>query len=218
MLLFGLVRGGAARRDLPRSTAAARNSFGNRFPGIVKILAAGACIRRVGDLQFRRGTPQPLQVVEPTRRLAENVDNKAPEIQQHPVRRAAPFAVLRGTLKMLVYLLFHFAANGLHLGGAETGANDEVRGKRSGGLQVQHANPCGFLVLCRLHGQAHSFGQSVVVHRYRPCFRMYSSTRADTSPWIDCPRWAFRRMSVALASFATFSSRYTVLRCRRATT
>src|SRR5207248_791489 len=203
-----------ARWSCPRTTAApaARNAFSG---GIRLVLESRALLRlgggkafgQVRDLQFRRGPPQPLEVVVAPRLLAENVHDEPPEIKQRPIRRAIALAVPHRPPHLLVQLLFDFRADRLHLRGAEARANHEIIGERARPAQIQHNNACGFLFLGGLNSGAHALRQRFEIHRYKPCLRMYSSTRAETSPWMDCPRCARRRMSVAETSLETFSSR-----------
>src|SRR5581483_2685975 len=108
--------------------------------------------------------------------------NESAEIEQRPVRRAVTFAMLRLALQLLPELLFHFRADGLHLRRAEAGANHEIIRERFQLAQVDDGNGGCFLVLRRLDGNTHTWRQSVEFHRYKPCFKMYSSTRAETSP------------------------------------
>src|SRR4030095_874498 len=98
------------------------------------------------------------------------------------VRRAMPFAMLWFAPQLLVELLFDFAANRLHLWRAETGAKHKVLRKRTEAAQVKHGDAGGFFVLHRLDGEAHGWRELFQIHLYRPCLRMYSSTRAETSP------------------------------------
>src|SRR5262249_28733837 len=128
-----------------------------------------------------------------------------------PVRRATPFAVLGRPLQFLPKLLFCLITDGLHLGRAESRADHKIIRKRFELAEVDDRN-CGcFFVLRCLYGKTHTLRQSVEFHRYKPCSKMYPSTSADTSPWMDCPRLTRFRMSVAETSLATFSSRYTLV-------
>src|SRR5256884_3533470 len=138
---------------------------------------------------------------------SENVHDEAAEIQQRPIRRAIALTVPHRPAHLFVELVFDFRADRLHLRRAKARADDEVIGKRARTAQVQHHDARGFLFLGGLNCGAHALRQGFEIHRYRPCLRMYSSTREETSPWTDCPRCARRRMSVAETSLETFSSR-----------
>ena len=92
------------------------------------------------------------------------------------------FAMLRFAPQLLVELLFHFAANRLYLRRAETGAQHKIFRERAEAAQVKHGDAGGFFVLHGLDGEADRWGKLFQIHLYRPCLRMYSSTRAETSP------------------------------------
>src|ERR1700757_2138095 len=104
--------------DLRRSTAAARWSFRYRFSWRWRAPHAGVA-GLVGNFEVRCGAPEPLEVVKPARALVEVVDDKTPEIEQRPFRRAGAFAMLGLALQMLVQLFFDLAADSLHLRSAE---------------------------------------------------------------------------------------------------
>src|SRR5215469_1722820 len=222
--LFRQAPTGAATPGLARSRAIARSSC----PGTAAVPAArdasfrirlvlkrravarfgdGEAFSSVGHFQLRRRPPQALEVVVPPRFFAEDVHDEAAEIQQRPIRRAIALPVPHRPSHLFVELLFDFRADRLQLRRAKTRADDEVIGERASTAQVQHNDAGGFLFLGGLNCGAHALRQGFEIHRYRPCLRMYSSTRAETSPWMDCPRCARRRMSVAETSFATFSSK-----------
>src|SRR6266481_9288747 len=164
----------------------------------------------VGDLEFGGHAPEAFEIVVTAGLLAENVHDKAAEIEQRPFGGAMPLAMLRRAAETLMELLLDFGADGLDLRRAEAGANHKIIGESACGREVQHSNARGFLFLCGFNGEADALGQGFELHlrfRYRPCLRMYSSTRAETSPWMDWPRCAWRRTSVAETSLETFSSR-----------
>src|SRR5260370_10343969 len=98
--------------------------------------------------------------------------------------------MFRRAAKLLVKLRFDFGADGLYLRSAEARANNKILGEGACRCKVQHRDARGFLFLGGFHGQAHALRQGFEFQRYRPCSRMYSSTRAETSPWIDWPRCA----------------------------
>src|SRR5947207_12970560 len=121
-----------------------------------------------------------------------------------------PLAMFGRAAKMFMKLRFDFSADGLDLRRAEACANHKVIGEGACCRKVQHSDACGFLFLCGFYGEADALWQGFEFHlrfRYRPCLRMYSSTRADTSPWMGWPRCACRRTSVAETSLETFSSK-----------
>src|SRR5690349_20327896 len=101
---------------------------------------------------------------------------------------------------MLVELSLDFRANGLDLRCTEACADHKVFGEGGGSAKVEHGDARGFLHLRGFDGEADALWQPFEFHRYRPCLRMYSSTRAETSPWMDWPRCAWRRTSVAETS------------------
>lgn len=92
------------------------------------------------------------------------------------------FTMLRGTLQLLVEDFFDFVADGLQLGRAVAGADDEIIGKSGVAVQIQHSDGACFLALRGLDGEANALGERFQLQRYNPCFKMYSSTRAETSP------------------------------------
>src|SRR6266436_3517301 len=108
---------------------------------------------------------------------------------------------------MLVELLLDFRADGLHLRRAEAGADHKIIRKSARSPEVENGNAGSFLFLCGFDSEAYALRQGFEFHRYKPCLRMYSSTREETSPWMDWPRFARRRTSVAETSLETFSRR-----------
>src|SRR5258707_7075716 len=108
--------------------------------------------------------------------------DEAAEIEQGPFGGALALAVFGRAAEILVELLLGFRADGLHLRGAEAGANDEEFRERGSAAQVEYDNPGGFFFFGGLDGEADTLWQRFEFHRYRPCLRMYSSTRAETSP------------------------------------
>src|SRR5450755_4233165 len=150
-LLFEPVRRGEATRGPRKSTAIAPRPSGNCFTremfGIFSRAAHRAVVaqafRRIRDFQFRRGSPQPLQIVITPRLFAENVHHETSKIQPRPLGRALSLAMPRRTLGHFIQLLFDFAANGLHLRRAESGADHEVFRERPNAAEVQHGNPAG---------------------------------------------------------------------------
>src|SRR5882724_5123068 len=139
----------------------------------------GSAFSIVGNFQFGRQTPE---IVIAAGLLAENVDDEPAEIEQSPFGGAMAFAVFGRAAKILVQLVFDFRADGLHLRRAEAGTNNEEFRERGSAAQVKNGNPGGFFFLGGLDGESDTLWQRFEFHRYRPCLRMYSSTRAETSP------------------------------------
>ena len=164
-------------------------------------------VRLVGEFELGCHAPEALKIVVAAGLLAENVDNEAAEIEQRPFRGPMSLAMFGWAVEMLVELRFDLRADGLNLRRAEARADYKILCERTGGCEVEHGDARGFLFLCGFDGEADALRQGFEFHRYRPCLRMYSSTRAETSPWMDWPRCACRRMSVAEMSLETFSSR-----------
>src|SRR5882724_8995558 len=108
--------------------------------------------------------------------------DEAAEVEQGPFGGALALAVFGRAAEILVKLLLDFRADGLHLRGAEAGANDEKFREGGGPAQVEYGNSGGFFFFGGLDGEADTLRQGFEFHRYRPCLRMYSSTRAETSP------------------------------------
>ena len=79
----------------------------------------------VGNHELWRSAPEAFEIVIAPRLLAEDVQDETAKIDQRPFRGAAPFAVFRRTMKMLLKLVFDFAADGLHLRRAESRADHE---------------------------------------------------------------------------------------------
>jgi len=113
--------------------------------------------RRIRDFQFRRGTPQALEVVVAARLFAEHVNDEASKIKERPFRGPLPFAVRWRALRVFVQLLFNLSANGLHLRRAEGGTDYEVFRERPQAAQIENGNGPGFFLLCRMNGQLHTF-------------------------------------------------------------
>src|SRR5215467_8971608 len=210
--------------DLPRSLAiapwscprtAAVPAAGGALFGIrlvlerraVAIPGSGYPLRGISDFELGRRTPQSLQVIIPPRFFAEDGHNEAAEIEQRPVRRAIALTVPHRPLHLFMELLVDFCADCLNLWRTKASANHKVVCERARSAEVQHDNAGGFLFLRGLDSEADALWQGFEGQRYKPCLRMYSSTRAETSPWMDWPFCARRRMSVAETSLETFSSR-----------
>jgi len=134
----------------------------------------------IGDFQFGRQTPEPLEIIIAAGLLAENVHDEAAEVEQGPFGGALALAVFRRAAEMLVELLLDFRADGLHLWSAEAGANDEesVKAKRR---SVEYGNPGGFFFFGGLDGEADTLLARIRVSRYRPCLRMYPRRRGNKS-------------------------------------
>src|SRR4029450_4191121 len=149
-----------------------------------RILPGKDGIRQIRNLVARNVAPQPLEIVVTPGLIAENVHNEAAEIEQSPIGGAPPFAVFRFAPEFLVQLLFDLGADGLHLGRAEPRADHEVFSKSAETAEVEHDDRGTLFVLHGLDHEAHGLGEFRQIHLYKPCLRMYSSTRAETSPWI----------------------------------
>src|ERR1700675_2619918 len=198
-------------RSLPRTAAlrpAGSGLAGKTFEGRIRHVSLGRrTVRLVGDIELRRHAPEALEIVIAAGLLAENVHNKTAEIEQRPFGGAISLAMFGRAAEIFVELRLDFGADGLDLRGAEAGANHKIIGEGARCREVEHGDARGFLFLCGFDSEADALRQGFEFHRYRPCLRMYSSTRAETSPWMDWPRCAWRRMSVAETSLETFSSR-----------
>jgi hypothetical protein len=138
--------------------------------------------RFVWKNQGRSSAPETFKVVIAARLFAEYVDNETPKIEERPFSGAMPFTVLRGTLQLFVKEFFDFVTDGLELRGAVTRADHEIIREGCVAVQIQHGDTSGFLALRGLDSKAHAFGKRFQFQRYNPCFKMYSSTRAETSP------------------------------------
>src|SRR5712692_4109591 len=211
-------------RDRRRSTAIVRRSWpraaalrlaGSGFAGKVfapkgrirHVSSGRRAVRLAGDVELGRHAPEALEIVVAPGLLAENVHDKAAEIEQRPFGGAMSLAVFGRSAETLVKLRLDFGADGLHLRRAVARADHKIIGEGASGREVEHGDARGFLFLGGFDGQADALWQGFEFHRYKPCLRMYSSTRAETSPWMDWPRCARRRTSVAETSVETFSSR-----------
>src|SRR5438552_4977225 len=167
--------------DLRISTATALWSFRYRFSWMWRAPHAGVA-GLIGNVELGCGTPEALEVVKPAGALVEDVDDKTAEIEQRPFGGTRALAVLGFALQVLVQLLFDLGADGLHLRGAEAGADHEVGSEATDFAKIEDGDACCFFILCGIDGDAHAVWQGVQVHRYKSCFTMYSSTRAETRP------------------------------------
>lgn len=172
-------------RGLPQSTAIAPCSFeigfarGLRFAE--RMISRGH-VRLIGNIEFGGRAPEAFKVIVSSGMFAEDMQDEAPKIDESPFRGRAPFAVFRRTLEMLFELVFHFAADGLHLRRAEPRTDYEIVRESSDATEVENGYSGSFFISRRLNSQADALWQRVQFHRYKPCFRMYSSTRTETSP------------------------------------
>src|SRR5260370_16110985 len=142
----------------------------------------------IGNLELGRHAPEALEIVVAPGLLAENVHDKAAEIEQCPFSGAMSLAMLGGAAEILVELPLDFGADGLHLRRAEARANHKIIGEGAGRREVEDSDACGFLFLRGFHREADALRQRFEFHRYRPWLTMYSSTHAETTPWMDWPR------------------------------
>ena len=123
--------------------------------------------------------PQPLEIVVLPRRLAEDVHHEKTVIQQQPLR--AGFALAMNQTKTLaIQPLFDGSGNGQDLRRALPRGQKKIFRERAGKLHYDHVQ--GLFLLSRFNGRANFGREGIEVHRYRACFKMYSSTRAGTSP------------------------------------
>src|ERR1700751_5669848 len=137
--------------------------------------------RRRREIDALGGAPEPLEIVVLPRALAENVCDEIAVVEQHPFGPRLSFA-MRQPDSVTLEPLFNGFANGLNLRLAIARAEQKIFGERADARQFQHRNVHGLLVLSRFDGPANFGAQRNVGHRYRACPRMYSSTRAGTSP------------------------------------
>src|SRR5882672_6395015 len=200
-------------RSLPR--AAAVGPAGRGFTGKVlmperrirHVSLGGRTVRLVREFELGCHAPESLEIVVAPGLLAENVHDKTAEIEQRPFGGAMSLAMFGRAVESLIKLRFDLRAEGLHLRRAVARADQEIVREGARRREIEHGDTRGFLFLCSFDGEADALRQRFEFHRYRPCLRMYSSTRAETSPWMDWPRCAWRRTSVAEISLETSSSR-----------
>ena len=145
-------------------------------------MAARGDVWIVWNHELWRCAPEAFEIVIAPSLLAEDVEDEAAKIDQRPFRGVAPFAVLRRTMELLFKLVFDLAADGLHLRRAESGADHEEVGERADATEIQNGDSCCFFILRRFDSQPDALWQSFNFQRYKPCLRMYSSTRTETSP------------------------------------
>ena len=145
-------------------------------------MAARSDVWIVWNHEFWRSAPEAFEIVVAPCLLAEDVEDEAAKIDQRPFRGVAPFAMLRRAVKMLLKLVFDFAADRLYLRCAESRADHEEVGESADAAEIQNGDSCCFFVLRRFYSQTDALWQSFNFQRYRPCLRMYSSTRTETSP------------------------------------
>ena len=145
-------------------------------------MVANGDVWLVWDHELRRSAPEAFEVVIAPGLLAENVEDESAKIDQRPFRGVASFAVLRRAMKMLFKLVFHFAANRLYLRRAESRADHEEVREGTNVTEIENGDSRRFFILRRFNSQSDALWQSFKFQRYRPCLRMYSSTRTETSP------------------------------------
>lgn len=138
--------------EVVRGTAVGRKRAGmDRFLG-------------VGDLEFGGHTPEAFEIVVTAGLLAENVHDKAAEIEQRPFGGAMPLAMFRRAAEILMELFLDFGADGLDLRGAEASADYKIIGEGPSGREIEHSNARGFLFLCGFNGEADALGQGFEFH------------------------------------------------------
>ena len=142
----------------------------------------GETLRRVGDFEFGYGAPQAFEIVVTARLIAKDVHDEAAKIEQRPFSGAMPLAVFGRPPEIFVQPFFDFRADSLYLRRAIAGTDHEVIREGAGASEFEHGDGSGFLFLCGFNSQSDTLRQRFEFHRYRPCLRMYSSTREETSP------------------------------------
>src|SRR5712692_5320755 len=138
-------------RSLPR--AAALRPAGSGFAGKVfvsegrirRVSSGRRAVRLAGEFEFGCHAPEALEVVVAPSLLAENVHDKAAEIEQRPFGGAISLAMFGRAAKIFVELRLDFSANGLDLRGAETGADHEIISEGACGREVENSDARGFL-------------------------------------------------------------------------
>src|SRR5580704_906249 len=137
--------------------------------------------RRPRESQALRGPPKSFEVVILPSAFAENVHNEIAVIEQHPLGAGFSFT-MRDAASLAEKFLFDRLADSLDLRLALPGTKEEIFRECAGAGKIQHRDVHGLFVLSRFHGRANFGAKGVECHRYRACSRMYSSTRAGTSP------------------------------------
>src|SRR5260370_5708522 len=85
----------------------------------------------IGNLELGRHAPEALEFVVAPGLLAENLHDKAAEIEQCPFSGAMSLAMLGGAAEMLVELRLDFGPAGLHLRRAEARSHHTIIGERA---------------------------------------------------------------------------------------
>jgi len=101
--------------------------------------------------------------------LSENVNDKATEIEQHPLGASCAFAVSQVHADSSE-LLFDFVADCIHLPRAEAGTKQKAVGKRAESLEIKQSDLRRLLFLRRGDGHA-KFGLQRILflsHRKGP--------------------------------------------------
>src|SRR5260370_15160505 len=165
--------------------ASAPRSFGNRFAGSARIAYCGIPRHKtwlVGNFELGRRAPEAFEIVIAARLFAEDVDDKAAEIEQGPFSGAETFAVLGRTLQLFVKLLLDFGANGLDLRRAKARANDEIFRECAEATEGENGNGGRLPVFCSRNGEGPAAWQAFPFHRHKPCLTISSSTSPHTTP------------------------------------
>src|SRR5579862_1054528 len=163
-------------KDQPRSRRYRLGSWLNGaafgFP-----LAGGTLVRR--EVEALCVAPQPLEIVVLTRGLAEDVHHEKSVVQQQPFRAGFALAVNQ-TKALAIEPLFDGPGDGQDLRRALPRGQKKIFREGAGKLHYDHVH--GLFLLSRFNGRANFGRKDIGVHWYRACFKMYSSTRAGTSP------------------------------------
>ena len=115
----------------------------------------------IGKHKLRRGAPQAFEVVIAPRLFAENVQDETTKIDQCPFGGGASFTMFRRSMKLLLELLFDLAADGLHLGRAESRADDEIVREGTDTAEIENGDSCCFFILRRFDGDTDALWQRV---------------------------------------------------------
>ncbi len=168
----------------------------------------------LGDGNFRRGSPQPVELVKITDAVQEYVHHEIVVVDQDPPALADSLHPQRIQAFLLERFLYVTGDGGdLSVGSAR--AEKKVIGEAGAVPDVQRANLGGLLLLCKPSALDYrvlcGYGRpSSPVPRYRRCKAMYSSTSGGTRPRMHFPLRTFSRMELEEISKAGRAGQYSL--------
>src|SRR3990172_7620505 len=173
---------------------------------------SSGCLSILGYGEFRRGSPQPVELVKIPDAVQEDVHHEIVVVDQYP----PPLAYALHPHRAKTVLLERFlggAGGGVALPVGRSRAKEKVIGEGGVFPDVQRPDGGGFFLLGKARALDHRIPcgycrPSSPEPRYRPCSAMYSSTSDGTRPRMHFLLRTFSRMELEEISRAGRAGQY----------